>query len=1104
MAIGTTKLTTDESLENDIAHFVLSHPNLRTRLDNCAEKIRSKCSDAPNEATIAAYFESIVGGELSRIGIQYFPERESAIQGTQGRLRGRIDSRVGDVIIEYKQPSTLSTVQDRENATNQVLDYAEALHAETGRTTLAFVTDGQRVQRVQVRDDGSVNLGAFDVLDGGFLHELTHAVVSTNLLALSSKNLVNSFCGPDSKVQDLSRALYENLDDSAATDKTKMLFAEWQVLFKLAHDDTSKQQSIDDRRKALNDALGVTIASGDSVGQYRALFALQTAYSIVLKCLAANVVHGLRRSSHHSLFRDLATQDFSAVQRFLQTVENGDVFRASGIENLLEGDFFSWYSYPSQFRQDIFKAILPIFSEISQYESLSFFHGDMHAAEDLFKDLYMRMIPEKVRHSLGEFYTPHWLADHTIRTALARLEESRRSDWTALDPTCGSGTFLTAAMQIVLDETDGLDPAYRVSAILERVVGADLNPLAVLTARINYFINISSLLDDITPIEIPVYLGDASKAKTKHFLDEISCVSHVIDTEKGPLSISLPEIALENRSAFASAMRTVESLARDGEVEEIVSTLLRLVPSKLRTAGVTASISEFACRIVELEKLGWNGIWARIISDFFVTSTLGEFDIVVGNPPWIDWKNLPQSYRASLVAMCVERHLFSGDGVTGGINLNICALISVTAASNWLAPHGVMALLMPDTLLYQRSYEGYRNLMLDEKRRIYLDYLVDWTKSGHPFAPVQQKFFTYVFTHSKPTDFPGVQVARVLKKSGRNRPNSISMLQFGTYSEVEEHFDVEYRWAEPVHPGYTYYTVAEDGKTARRMGKLAGVSPYRGREGVEFYPQELFLLSFQSLVSPGVARFENYQGRTSKHKVPKFSLPLETEFMRPLIKGTMVSRFHVQDSQYFVPFYYEQDQGDGRIPVSRSVMRKRSPLLYQLLQNNREILDIQTDHNAKIMGKSNTEFYAVARVGSYSHAENYVVYRDNTSWGASVVSRVSVPWGGERVPVFQNHAVSICERPDGSFIGADEAHYICAVLNSPLVTRFILSSADSRSFRVRVPVGIPLFDENSKIHRKLAELSRAAHDGWDIPGVIERVDDELEHAVAQLFSLDSL
>ena len=87
-----------------------------------------------------------------------------------------------------------------------------------------------------------------------------------------------------------------------------------------------------------------------------------------------------------------------------------------------------------------------------------------------------------------------------------------------------------------------------------------------------------------------------------------------------------------------------------------------------------------------------------------------------------------------------------------------------------------------------------------------------------------------------------------------------------------------------------------------------------------------------------------------------------------------------------------------------------------------------------------------------------------------------MPWGERKRFVFQNHAVSICERrSDGQFINKDEAHFICAILNTPIVEKFISATSDDRSYKIRPPVFVPLFDPDDERHKKLATLSREAH-----------------------------
>ena len=134
--------------------------------------------------------------------------------------------------------------------------------------------------------------------------------------------------------------------------------------------------------------------------------------------------------------------------------------------------------------------------------------------------------------------------------------------------------------------------------------------------------------------------------------------------------------------------------------------------------------------------------------------------------------------------------------------------------------------------------------------------------------------------------------------------------------------------------------------------------------------------------------------------------------------------------------------------------------------------------NERIIGKEG-EFYKLARVGAYSFAENYVVFRDNTRWGAAVVSSINTSWGGKKRPLFQNHAVSICEDSNGRFISLEEAHFICGIMNTPIAFQYVINSSDSRSFPIRHRIYIPKYDKKNHIHKKIALLSQEAHEKYD-------------------------
>jgi hypothetical protein len=68
---------------------------------------------------------------------------------------------------------------------------------------------------------------------------------------------------------------------------------------------------------------------------------------------------------------------------------------------------------------------------------------------------------------------------------------------------------------------------------------------------------------------------------------------------------------------------------------------------------------------------------------------------------------------------------------------------------NWLKENGVLAFLMPQTIIFQQTYEGFRQFKLDDSTNLYFQQLYDWTKAGHPFDPVTHKFLTFFFSNKK-------------------------------------------------------------------------------------------------------------------------------------------------------------------------------------------------------------------------------------------------------------------------------------------------------------------------------------------------------------------
>ncbi len=1087
-------------LEESTREYVLGHAQFAKELASLANEIRMIAAKAPNEATVATNFELKLYGQMKhRLQVEFEPVKEQSIDTKRHIKKGRLDSRIGALVIEYKQKSQLDTARVQTKAVSQIKNYLEHLPDDFKHGAVGVLTDGWRIKFISYGDGNFFTETAFEDLSGAHLLRIIRGVLSLEKKALTPNNLIAGFCeGDTSPAKQLALALYDALN-THPTGRSNMLFREWQAIFRLAHDDLSNQMAIEERRNALAEALNITIAKGDNETEYKALYAIQTSYAIIVKVIAFKVLASIRANDRVTGFADLAEISTETLRSHLDRLESGAIFRQEGFGNLLEGDFFAWYCTHEQWDKSIGEAVKQVFTILAEYEDHHMFDGGR--VQDLFKDLYMAIIPDKVRHSLGEFYTPPWLAEQTI---LEALKLDRPKKWTALDPCCGSGTFITSLIHLVLEESKALSDREKLRDVLVRVKGIDLNPLAVLTSRINYFINLSHLISEEDEFDVPVYLGDASYVPKPKKIGKVQCLEYVISTEKGPLNLLLPKSAVSDVAQFSKTMTQLETHIENENEAAVAKELRSIIPTSDLTTEVKQEIADLAKNLVYLQRNKWNGIWARIISNFLTTANLGRFDVIVGNPPWIDWKNLPQGYRERIKQLCIDRRLFSGDGITGGINLNVCALIANVAAQNWLKDGGTIGFLMPENLIFQQSYEGFRNFYLDGNKRLYFQRFVDWNKSGKPFAPVGHRFLGFFIAKPARDYSQGVPVIQFVKKPNSKRENIFPLKDYAHcqhFTDMAHIFDRTDTVAltTGASTAFSYATNIEEGK---KFALVAGECPYLGREGVEVFPQELFLLTVSKTKGKN-SYVSNYQSDRSKHKVAAGSFLVETDMLYPLVKGTDIERFHVESSPYVVPFPYDDY---ARSPIGSERLTTLAPNLMRYFNANRSSFEEQTTYNDRIIGKKHkNEFYALARVGLYSYGNYFVAFRDNTKWQAAVVSKLPVPWSDEgKRPVFQNHAVSISQRADGKFITEDEAHYICAIFNAPIVAQFILKSSDSRTFKIRPPVNVPPFDPKDKCHRKLVALSKKAHIDYANPELMSQIDKELDQAYLALLKTPSV
>jgi len=119
----------------------------------------------------------------------------------------------------------------------------------------------------------------------------------------------------------------------------------------------------------------------------------------------------------------------------------------------METDYFAWYL--DEWDKEVAELVMNIMDRLSNYDP-SAAELNPEKIKDLFKRLYQNLVPKKIRHDLGEYYTPNWLAELVLNEVewasktFEKLAHEKVSlaplDLRLLDPACGSGTFLVLAV----------------------------------------------------------------------------------------------------------------------------------------------------------------------------------------------------------------------------------------------------------------------------------------------------------------------------------------------------------------------------------------------------------------------------------------------------------------------------------------------------------------------------------------------------------------------------------------------------------------------------------------------------------------------------------
>jgi len=421
---------------------------------------------------------------------------------------GRPDSVYGSVIIEYKDPKYLSPKKDaapNKALIDQLKKRFYDMRREENRdwnSMFGVGTDGNYFIFLRFRDDKWTDQEPLPV-DRYSTERFLWALYNLGQKGKPYQpEYLHGDFGSDSPVaQEGVRTLYEEILGTTNA-RALVFFDQWKILFgEVCGYDV---ENLSDKLKKLAEFYGVTGKPQPA----QLLFAVHTYYSLLIKLLAAEIVSFFNPWMTRQVEKLLNATTPGKLKRELEELERGGIFHQMGITNFLEGDLFSWYL--ALWTASIEGLARKMITKLDEYNPGTF-SEDPAQSRDLLKKLYQQLFPKSVRHDLGEYYTPDWLADHVLN----ELGYTGDPDKRLLDPACGSGTFLVLAINRIRRWYDSnrercaYDEGDLLKKILGNVIGFDLNPLAVMAARTNYLVAIKDLIRHVDTVEIPVYLCDS-------------------------------------------------------------------------------------------------------------------------------------------------------------------------------------------------------------------------------------------------------------------------------------------------------------------------------------------------------------------------------------------------------------------------------------------------------------------------------------------------------------------------------------------------------------------------------------------------------------------
>src|SRR3989339_879096 len=378
----------------------------------------------------------------------------------------------------------------------------------------------------------------------------------------------------------------------------------------------------------------------------------------------------------------------------MKAIIDGTIFHKFSIRNFVDDDFYHWVKSDRNF-----KALKKVFRLIAQEITTFNFH---EVDEDILKGVYQELIDLDTRHALGEYYTPDWLCQRVLQEF--DLKEGKR----VLDPACGSGSFLIAAVHRFRE----LNPKISVEEINASIYGIDIHPLSVQIAKTNMLLALGKdVVNARTPVHINVILANTLLAPDG--VDDLFGNQFKMQIDKDTLELSSK--ILSDVKIFDEALELAEELAeqtynKKKATEETFETILRRQVRGGFDKQVIESFYKIYGSLRTVKEKGRDSIWKFIVQNLYKPYFLSKsFDYVIGNPPWFTYSSVRNEEYQNILNALADVYDVKPERVANFPHLEIAAIFLAYCSSYFLKDNCTLAFVLPRSFFSADHHDNTRS-----------------------------------------------------------------------------------------------------------------------------------------------------------------------------------------------------------------------------------------------------------------------------------------------------------------------------------------------------------------------------------------------------------